>query len=61
MPAKRPRPLKPDDFPIATDNNKLVTDTGQEIAEATSPPIAEDLAERLNEDAARKEEDRWSF
>ena len=59
MPEKKP--LSPEDFPIGTRDRKLITDTGKDIADATSPPIAEELAERLNEDAARKEEDRWSF
>jgi hypothetical protein len=55
------KPLKPQDFPIVTDKNKLTTIDGKEVAEATTPPVAEDLADRLNEDAARKEEERWSF
>jgi hypothetical protein len=54
-------PLKPNDFPISTDKNKLVTDEGMEIADATSPPVAEDIAERLNEDAERREQDRWAL
>ena len=54
-------PLKPNDFPISTEKNKLVTDEGKEIAEASSPPVAEDIAERLNEDADRKEQDRWAL
>ena len=54
-------PLKPHDFPISTEKNKLITDEGKEVAEATSPRVAEDIAERLNEDAARKEEDRWTL
>lgn len=52
--------LNPRDFPISTDKAKLITDTGEKVAEATSPHVAEDLAERLNEDASRKEEDRWA-
>ena len=55
------KPLKPKDFPISIDKNKLVTDDGKEIADATSPPVAEDIAERLNEDAERKEQDRWAL
>jgi len=59
MPQKSP--LKPNDFPISTDKNKLVTDQGKEIADASSPPVAEEIAERLNEDAERKEQDRWAL
>jgi hypothetical protein len=29
-------------------------------AKAKTPAIAEDIADRLNEDDCRKEEDRWS-
>ena len=55
------KPLKPDDFPISTDKSKLITDGGKEVADATAPQVAEDLAVRLNEDAERKEQDRWAF
>ena len=54
------KPLKPDDFPVSNEGEKIVTDTGKPIADAESGPVAEDIAERLNEDAARKEEDRWA-
>ena len=35
--------LNPRDFPISTDKAKLITDTGEKVAEATSPHVAEDL------------------
>lgn len=41
-----PKPLKPADFPIAADRNKLVTDQGAEVAEATSP-----LSPRISQSA----------
>jgi len=37
-----------------------VTADGKPIAKAKTPAIAEDIADRLNEDDYRKEQDRWS-
>jgi hypothetical protein len=55
------RPLKPDDFPVEADNDKLKTHKGQKIAEADSEELAENIAERLNDQAHQEEHDRWSF
>lgn len=55
------KPLHPNDFPVAAEDSKVVTQDGKPIADANSEPLAEDIAERLNEDAARKEEDRWAM
>lgn len=55
------KPLDASDFPVSAEDSKLVTHDGKPIADANSPPLAEDIAERLNDDAARKEEDRWAF
>jgi len=49
------KPLKPDDFPVEVEDEEL-----KPIAKAKTPAIAEDIADRLNEDDCRKEEDRWS-
>jgi hypothetical protein len=54
------KPLKPDDFPVEVEDDKLVTADGKPIGKAETPAIAEDVAERLNEDDSRKEQDRWS-
>ena len=56
----RYKPLKPDDFPVEVEGEELVTVDGKPIAKAKTPAIAEDIADRLNEDDCRKEEDRWS-
>jgi hypothetical protein len=40
--------------------DRLVTADGKPIAKAKTPAIAEDIADRLNEDDCRKEQDRWS-
>jgi hypothetical protein len=54
------KPLKPDDFPVHTKQTEIVTDTGKPVAEAKDEKIAEDVANRLNSDQAREEEDRWA-
>jgi hypothetical protein len=54
------RPLKPDDFPVEVGGEELVTADGKPIAKAKTPAIAEDIADRLNEDDQRKEQDSWS-
>lgn len=54
------KPLTPNDFPVSVEREKVVTDQGKPIAEAESEPVAEEIAERLNEGEARREEDRWS-
>jgi gamma-glutamyl phosphate reductase len=52
--------LKPDDFPIHTEQKKIVKPDGKDIAEARNPKIAEEVAERLNAEEDRREEDRWA-
>ena len=53
-------PLKPKDFPIHTDQKKIVKNDRKTIAEARTKKTAEDIAERLNAEEDRREEDRWS-
>ena len=53
--------LDPNDFPVVADGKALVTQDGMAIAIAHSPSMAEDIANRLNENAARKREDRWAL
>jgi hypothetical protein len=53
--------LKPDDFPLHTEQKKIVKPDGKDIAKASTPKIAEEVAERLNADEDRREEDRcWA-
>jgi hypothetical protein len=54
------KPLKPDDFPIEADKKNLKTSKGKPIASTESEAIADDLAERVNEQADREECDRWA-
>ena len=52
--------LKPDDFPVRSDKNKILTTTGQPVAVAKDEKTADEVAKRLNADENREEEDRWS-
>jgi gamma-glutamyl phosphate reductase len=52
--------LKPNDFPVHTKKKKIVKTDGKDLAEAKTEEIAEDVADRLNSDEARREEDRWA-
>jgi hypothetical protein len=54
------KPLKPEDFPVNSEGNKIKKQDGTPIAETTDPGVASDVADRLNEDEARREEDKWS-
>ena len=52
--------LKPEDFPVHTEQKKIVRKDGKTIAEGSDKKIAEDVAERLNAEEDLREEDRWS-
>jgi hypothetical protein len=52
--------LKPNDFPVHVEQKKIVKPDGKELAEATTPTIAEDIADRLNAEEEQREEDRWA-
>jgi hypothetical protein len=54
------KPLNPDDFPVNADGKKIEKQDGTPIANTDDPAVAADVAERLNEDEARREEDKWS-
>ena len=54
------KPLRPDDFPVNADGKKIRKQDGTPIANAEDPAVAADVVERLNEDEARREEDKWS-
>jgi hypothetical protein len=58
MPTKKP--LKPEDFPVRPKETKIITDSGESVAEARDKETAKDVADRLNSDNAREEEDRWA-
>ena len=54
------KPLQPHDFPVNAEGKKIKKQDGTPIANTDDPAIAADVAERLNEDEARREEDKWS-
>jgi hypothetical protein len=54
------RSLKPKDFPVQVRQRIIVTNDGKAIAEACDEKTAEDVADRLNAEEYRREEDRWS-
>jgi hypothetical protein len=56
----RRKPLRPEDFPADSEDQKIKKQDGTPIADAESPGVAAEIAERLNEDEARREEDKWS-
>ena len=58
--AEKNATLKPDDFPVRSDKNKILTTTGQPVAVAKDEKTADEVAKRLNADESREEEDRWS-
>ena len=54
------KPLKPGDFPVIAEGQKIKKQDGKPIANTEDPDLAADVAERLNDDEARREEDKWS-
>ncbi|MDB5580415.1 MAG: hypothetical protein JWR80_5591 [Bradyrhizobium sp.] len=58
--AKDDKPLEPEDFPLRTEDKKIVKNDGETIAEARDKKIADEVAERLNAEEDIREEDRWS-
>ncbi len=54
------KPLEPEDFPVQVRKNKVVTDDGEPVAEGRDEKTAEEIAERLNENEAQRDQDRWS-
>ena len=57
---KAKKPLQPNDFPVNAEDKKIKKQDGTPIADTDDPAVADDVAERLNEDEARREEDKWS-
>jgi hypothetical protein len=54
------KPLQPNDFPVNAEGKKIKKQDGTPIANTDDPAVAADVAERLNEDEARREENKWS-
>jgi hypothetical protein len=58
--SKETDPLPPEKFPLTVDGKKIKDKEGDTVATTNSVKDATEIAERLNEDEERKEEDRWS-
>jgi hypothetical protein len=52
--------LDDEDFPLAVREMSILTKNGTPVATAQTAALAEDVARRLNEDAARRQESVWS-
>ena len=52
--------IESDEFPVEADKDQLKTSKGEPIAAAKDEPVAQEIADRLNEQAYREEHDRWS-
>ncbi|GLH75313.1 hypothetical protein SSBR45G_02210 [Bradyrhizobium sp. SSBR45G] len=54
------QPLEPDDFPLEAEKERICRQDGKPIARTDTEAMAHDIAERLNADEQRREEDKWS-
>jgi hypothetical protein len=54
------KPLSADDFPVNAHDDKVVEKDGTQIAKARNPDVAADIADRLNENQHKRDEDEWS-
>ena len=52
--------LKPNDFPLQAEKDEITRRDGEPVAKTESDEMAKEIAERLNCDEHRREEDRWS-
>jgi hypothetical protein len=52
--------LKPDDFPVHPLKKEIIKTDGSKIAEAVTSEVAQEIADRLNSEEHRREEDRWA-
>lgn len=52
--------IHPDDFPVETSKTTVKTQKGRPLADAENEPVAEEIADRLNEQAYREEHEKWS-
>jgi hypothetical protein len=54
------RKLDDDDFPVKPEGETIKSRDDEQIATTENAQVAEDLADRLNDDALRRHEDNWS-
>ena len=60
MTSNSKKPLRPEDFPVDAEGQKIRSRTVFPSQMRRIRPVAAEIAERLNEDEARREEDKWS-
>ncbi|MGJ4881575.1 MULTISPECIES: hypothetical protein [unclassified Bradyrhizobium] len=53
-------PLKPEDFPLEADKERVQRQDGKPIATTKNEAMAQEIADRLNAEEHRREEDKWS-
>jgi hypothetical protein len=54
------KPLEPDDFTVTAEGQKIKKQDGEPIATTEDHETAADLAQRITDDEARRDEDKWS-
>jgi hypothetical protein len=52
--------LKAADFPLEADQDKIKRQDGKPVAKTESEDMAKEIADRLNSEEHRREEDKWS-
>ena len=52
--------LDEEDFPLSNSGSEVLTRAGELVATAPTPGVADDIVRRLNEDALRRQESKWS-
>jgi hypothetical protein len=60
MSEDKKRRLDDEDFPLEAEKTKVTSKDGETVVDAETPGLAQDVTDRLNEDAARRHEDNWS-
>jgi hypothetical protein len=53
-------PLKPNDFPVQVDDKTIKKQDGEPVAKSEHAVTTTDVAERLNDNEERREQDKWS-
>lgn len=59
-PDNQSEPLEPEDFPLHADATRVKCQDGKPVAKTDSPGMAQEIADRLNAEEHRREEDKWS-
>lgn len=52
--------LDPNDFPLRANGDKLLRRDGSQLAVVANAAIAKEIADRLNRDQDKRQEENWS-